>query len=300
MPFMSVSGSDFMEMFVGVGRQPGPRPVPDGPQAGPGHRLHRRDRLHRPQAGRRPRRRPRRAGADPQPDALRDGRLRHHRGRRDDGRHQPARHPRPRPAAARAASTARSWCPCPTSTSACPSCRSTARTSGWHPTSTSGRVARGTPGHERRRPGQPGQRGGPPRRAPGRPSVIQHVDFEAARDRVLHGPAAREPGAVRRRRRSAIAYHEGGHAVLAYVLARRRPGAQGDHPARRAWRSASPSSSRWRSATSTPASTSRTPSASGWAAGSPSCWSTATCRPAPPTTWSATPSWPARWSASGA
>ena len=81
-------------------RQPGPRPVPDGPQAGAGHRLRRRDRLHRPQARRRPRRRPRRARADPQPDALGDGRLRHRRGRRDDRRHQPARHPRPGAAAA--------------------------------------------------------------------------------------------------------------------------------------------------------------------------------------------------------
>ena len=79
--------------------QPGARPVPDGPQAGAGHRLRRRDRLHRPQARRRPRRRPRRARADPQPDALRDGRLRHHRGRGHDRGHQPARHPRPRPAA---------------------------------------------------------------------------------------------------------------------------------------------------------------------------------------------------------
>ena len=82
-------------------RQPGPRPVPDGPQDGPGDHLRRRDRLHRPQARRRPRRRPRRAGADAQPDALGDGRLRGHRGHRDDGGHQPARHPRPRPAAPR-------------------------------------------------------------------------------------------------------------------------------------------------------------------------------------------------------
>ena len=50
-------------------RQPRARPVPDGPQAGPGHHLRRRDRLDRPQARRRPRRRPRRAGADAQPDA---------------------------------------------------------------------------------------------------------------------------------------------------------------------------------------------------------------------------------------
>ena len=135
-PFLSVTGSDFMEMFVGVGRVPGPGPVPDGAQAGAGDHLHRRDRLHRPQAGSRARRRPRRAGADPQPDAGRDGRLRDHRGRRDDGRHQPAGHPRPRPAAARAASTARSWCRSPTWRSASRSCRSTARTSGSPPTST--------------------------------------------------------------------------------------------------------------------------------------------------------------------
>ena len=82
-------------------RQPGPRPVPDGPQAGAGHHLRRRDRLHRPQARRRPRRRPRRARADAQPDALGDGRLRDHRGHRDDGGHQPARHPRPGAAAPR-------------------------------------------------------------------------------------------------------------------------------------------------------------------------------------------------------
>ena len=127
------------------GRQPGARPVRHGPQAGAGHRLHRRDRLHRPQARRRPRRRPRRARADAQPDAVGDGRLRPDRGHRGHGRHQPARHPRRRPSCARAASTARSWCPCPTSTSACPSCRSTARTSG----STRRRPRHGGPGHAR-------------------------------------------------------------------------------------------------------------------------------------------------------
>ena len=75
-PFLSVTGSDFMEMFVGVRRQPGPRPVPVGPQDGQGHHLHRRGRLDRPQARRGPRRRPRRARADAQPDALGDGRFR--------------------------------------------------------------------------------------------------------------------------------------------------------------------------------------------------------------------------------
>ena len=42
-------------------RQPRPRPLPAGPPDGPGDHLHRRDRLHRPQARRRSRRRSRRA-----------------------------------------------------------------------------------------------------------------------------------------------------------------------------------------------------------------------------------------------
>ncbi len=77
-------------------RQPGPRPLPDRPQAGSRDHLRRRDRLHRSQARRRARRRPRRAGADAQPDAVGDGRLRPGRGRRHHGGHQPPRHPRPR------------------------------------------------------------------------------------------------------------------------------------------------------------------------------------------------------------
>ena len=98
-PFLSVSGLGLHGDVRGRRRQPGPRPVRVGPQARPGHHLHRRDRLRRPQARRRPRRRPRRAGADPQPDAVGDGRLRGPRGHRDDGGHQPPRHPRPGPAA---------------------------------------------------------------------------------------------------------------------------------------------------------------------------------------------------------
>ena len=92
-PFMSVTGSDFMEMFVGVGASQSARPVPERPQAGTGDHFHRRDRLHRAQTWGRARWRPRRAGADPQPDAGRNGRLRGDRGHRHDGRHQPARHP---------------------------------------------------------------------------------------------------------------------------------------------------------------------------------------------------------------
>ena len=100
-PFVSVTGSDFMEMFVGVGAARVRDLFQTATQAGARDHLRRRDRLHRPQARRRPRRRARRARADAQPDARRDGRLRGHRGHRDDGGDQPPRRARPRAAASR-------------------------------------------------------------------------------------------------------------------------------------------------------------------------------------------------------
>ena len=57
------------------------------------HHLHRRDRRRGPPARRRPGRRPRRAGADPEPAAGGDGRLRGQRRHHRHGRHQPRRHP---------------------------------------------------------------------------------------------------------------------------------------------------------------------------------------------------------------
>ena len=68
-PFLSVTGSDFMEMFVGVGASRVRDLFQTARKHGAGDHLRRRDRLHRPQARRRPRRRPRRARADAQPDA---------------------------------------------------------------------------------------------------------------------------------------------------------------------------------------------------------------------------------------
>jgi cell division protease FtsH len=59
------------------------------------HHLRRRNRRGRPPSRRRPGRRQRRARADAEPDAGRDGRLRDQRRRDRDGGHQPARHPRP-------------------------------------------------------------------------------------------------------------------------------------------------------------------------------------------------------------
>ena len=100
-PFFTISGSDFVEMFVGVGAIPCPRHVRAGEEARALHRVHRRDRRGRPPSRRRPRRRQRRARADAEPAAGRDGRLRGQRGRHPDRRHQPARRARPGAAAAR-------------------------------------------------------------------------------------------------------------------------------------------------------------------------------------------------------
>ena len=48
-------------------------------------------------------------------------------------------------------------------------------------------------------------------------NVVHAEDFEAARDRVLMG-LARESMALTEEEKEVVAYHEGGHAVLAYVL----------------------------------------------------------------------------------
>ena len=112
---------------------------------------------------------------------------------------------------------------------------------------------------------------------------VHGEDFDAARDRVLMGLKRDVDGDQRR--------GEGGHRVPrgrsrgARVRARaRRPGAQGHDPAHAAWRSASPSSCPTRSATSTSASTSPTRSSSRSADASPRSSSSATCPPARRTT----------------
>jgi cell division protease FtsH len=213
--FLSVTGSDFMEMFVGVGASRVPRPVPAGASDGPRDHLHRRDRLDRTQARRRPRGRSRRARADAQPDAVGDGRVRDLRGHRHHGRHQPARHPRPRAAAAG---------PLRPSDRGAPA-----------------RV-RGAPGDPRRaqrdkRMGSDVDLDTMARATPGMAGAdlanlvneaaliavrrgskqIDRIDFENARDRVVLG-AQRESLILNAEEKRATAYHEGGHALLATVL----------------------------------------------------------------------------------
>ena len=85
----------------GRGRLARARPVRAGQEERALHHLHRRDRRRRPPSRRRPRRRPRRARADAEPAAGRDGRLRVERRRHPDRGHQPSRRARPGAAAAR-------------------------------------------------------------------------------------------------------------------------------------------------------------------------------------------------------
>jgi cell division protease FtsH len=56
-PFFTISGSDFVEMFVGVGASPCARHVRAGQEERAVHHLHRRNRRCRPPPRRRPRRR---------------------------------------------------------------------------------------------------------------------------------------------------------------------------------------------------------------------------------------------------
>ena len=100
-PFFTISGSDFVEMFVGVGASPRARHVRAGQEERALHHLHRRDRRRRPPSRRRPRRRQRRARADAQPAAGRDGRLRGQRGHHHHRGDQPSRRARSRAAASR-------------------------------------------------------------------------------------------------------------------------------------------------------------------------------------------------------
>ena len=178
-------------------RLAGARPVRAGQEERALHRVHRRDRRRRSPPWGGPGRRSRRARADAQPAARRDGRLRDQRGRDPHRRHQPSRRPRPGAPAARALRSS-----------------NRGRSSGHQ------RPARDPPGpHQvdparrgsrsrdhrarhaglrRRRPGQPGQRGG------ARRGAAQQEEGGARRLRVrqgqgLDGGRAQDAGHDRRR-----------------------------------------------------------------------------------------------------
>ena len=145
-PFFTISGSDFVEMFVGVGAIARARHVRAGEEARAVHHLHRRDRRGRPPSRRRPGRRPRRARADAEPAAGRDGRLRRQRGRHRHRRDQPSRRARPGAAAPGPLRPPGRGRRCPTCAAASRSSRCTCARCRWPTTSKPMVIARGTPG----------------------------------------------------------------------------------------------------------------------------------------------------------
>ena len=101
-PFFNISGSEFVEMFVGVGAARVRDLFAQASAKAPCIIfIDELDALGKAR-GLQPHGRLRRARADPEPAADRDGRLRHPQGRDHHGRHQPARDPRPGPPAPRA------------------------------------------------------------------------------------------------------------------------------------------------------------------------------------------------------
>ena len=101
-PFFSLSGSEFVEMFVGVGAARVRDLFAQAEEQGAVHRVHRRARRARQDARAEPHGQPRGTRADAEPAARRDGRLRRPQGRHHHGRDEPARSARSGPAAARA------------------------------------------------------------------------------------------------------------------------------------------------------------------------------------------------------
>ena len=158
------------------------------------------------------RRRPRRARADAEPDADRDGRLRPARGRDRAGGDQPAGRARPGAAAPRPLRPPRGGAAARMRRAASRSCACTRARCRWPTTSTSTRLAQTTPGmvgadlanlvneaallaarrgHER----------------------VQRADFTDALEKIVLGAERKIVLNLEDRRR--MAYHEGGHAMVA-------------------------------------------------------------------------------------
>ncbi|MCK7461422.1 MAG: hypothetical protein MZU84_04820 [Sphingobacterium sp.] len=122
----------------------------------------------------------------------------------------------------------------------------------------------------RRRPREPGERGGAARGARYNQKVVAMADFEFAKDKVLMGAERQLADHQRRGEARSPPIHEAGHALRRRAPAERRPGAQGDdHPARHGARPHA-AAARRREAQLLARSTSRTSIADpAWAAASP-------------------------------
>ena len=214
-PFFTISGSDFVEMFVGVGASRVRDLFEQGKEERAVHHLHRRDRRRRPAPRRGPRRRPRRARADAERPARRDGRLRHERGRHPRRRDQPARRARPGAPAPgrfdRRVVVDR------------PDLRGREQILKVHTRKTPlsenvdlSIIARGTPGFSGADLANLVNEAAL-NAARFNKKKVEMIDFEYAKDKVMMGPE-RKSMIMTEEEKKNTAYHEGGHALVAAIL----------------------------------------------------------------------------------
>ena len=244
--FYSASAASFVEMFAGLGAARIRKLFAGGAQERAGDRLHRRARLGRRDAHR-ARLQPR-AGSDPQPASRRARRVRRRRTGRRHGRFEPHPGSRPgsappgplRPADARAAARIS-----PAARRSSPSTRAASRS---RPT----RASRRSRGRPPASPAPSSRTSATRRRSPPAAAAtasIAQVDFDGALERVVAG--LQQKKVLTEKERMILAYHEGGHALMAHLMGGDVRAAEGDDRRPRRPRSATRSTSPRRIATST-------------------------------------------------
>ena len=216
-PFFSISGSDFVEMFVGVGASRVRDLFKQAKENSPCIIfLDEIDAVGRRRGGGFLDRRSRRARADAQRDPGRDGWVRGDRSGDRDRSDQPLRRARPRTHPARVVSTDRWWCLFPTSLAARKILEVHAsRRSRWASDTDLERLARGTPMFSGADLAADDQRSRDHRDA--RPDKEVDRDSPTSKRhgiRSAFGRAQAQPEASKQQERVATAYHEAGHAVV--------------------------------------------------------------------------------------
>ena len=215
-PFFSMSGSEFVEMIVGVGAARVRDLFKRGTQERARDHLRRRDRFDRPRARPDNDRWFERARADAQSDPHRNGRILEPRGRHRACSDQPARRARQ---GAAASGPLRSPRDRQSSGQGWPRCDpegSCAQRSARAATSSLAELACRDAGILRRRHEEPRERGGPARGAPraGRKFATRTFSTRSRRSCSVQSGRC----CLRTRIASASPYHESGHAILGLVV----------------------------------------------------------------------------------